>query len=123
MHKQKSGPNETFSRPQYGVIFVAQEYVQWQRIILEKMRELYNKAENALPPNKELYEALKGIPELKNFLKKLMPFVQSIKESLDTKGEEAFALTLPYDEKETLLMNLKYIVHSLEVGFSALLIF
>ena len=32
----------SFSRPEYGVIYVAQEYPQWQHFTLIKLRELYN---------------------------------------------------------------------------------
>ena len=36
-------------------------------------------AENCLPPNKEVFESLKAVAELKPHMKKLMPFVQHVK--------------------------------------------
>ena len=39
---QKSSPAKVPSRPNYGVIYVAQEYPPWQRLALVKLRELYN---------------------------------------------------------------------------------
>lgn len=36
-------------------------------------------ADNSFPPNKEVLEALKTIPEVKPYMKKLMPFVQHTK--------------------------------------------
>ena len=39
---QKSSSAKVPSRPEYGVIYVAQEYPPWQRLALVKLRELYN---------------------------------------------------------------------------------
>ena len=39
----------------------------------------HTQADNCLPPNKEVLEALKTIAELKPYMKKLMPFVQYTK--------------------------------------------
>ena len=112
---QKSGPNEKVSRPEYGVIYVAESYPPWQHLTLTKLREMYNEEENSLPPNKELFEKLKTIQELKPSMKKLMPFVQQVKDNMAVKGAEALQLTLPFDEKATLTINLNYLVRSLEV--------
>jgi len=76
---QKSAPLEKFVRPEYGVIYVAQEYPRWQQLTLTTLRGLYNEADNSFPPNKEVLEALKTIPEVKPYMKKLMPFVQHTK--------------------------------------------
>jgi len=66
-------------RPEYGVIYVAQEYPQWQQLTLTALRGLYNEVDNSFPPNKEVLEVLQTIPELKPYMKKLMPFVQHVK--------------------------------------------
>lgn len=97
------------------MIYVAQDYPPWQHITLVKLRELYNEADNSLPPNKEVFAKLKSIPELKPSMKKLMPFVQQVKDNVAIKKAEALELTLPFDEKATLLVNLNYLVRSLEV--------
>lgn len=39
---QKSAPLEKFVRPEYGVIYVAQEYPRWQQLTLTILRGLYN---------------------------------------------------------------------------------
>ena len=104
------------TKPEYGVIYVAQRYPKWQQIMLLRLKELYDKKNNSLPPNKEIYELLKTIPELATYSKKLMPFAQLIKESISIKGVEAFELTLPFNEKTTLEVNLEYLLRSLEVG-------
>ena len=98
------------------MIYVAQGYPPWQHLTLVKLREMYNEAENSLPPNKEVFEKLKALPELKPNMKKLMPFVQQVKDNMSVKGVEALQLTLPFDEKATLLINLNYLVRSLEVS-------
>ena len=112
---QKSKPNEKVPRPEYGVVYVAEGYPSWQHLTLVKLGEMYNEAENSLPPNKEVFEKLKSLPELKPHMKKLMPFVQQVKDNIAVKKAEALQLTLPFDEKATLMINLNYLVRSLEV--------
>ena len=112
---QKSKPDERVPRPEYGVVYVAEGYPSWQHLTLVKLREMYNKADNSLPPNKEVFEKLKSLPELKPHMKKLMPFVQQVKDNIAVKKAEALQLSLPFDEKATLMINLNYLVRSLEV--------
>ena len=113
---QKSKPSEQVARPEYGVVYVAEGYPSWQHLILVKLGEMYNEANNSLPPNKEVFENLKSLAELKPHMKKLMPFVQQVKDNLAVKKAEALQLSLPFDEKATLMINLNYLVRSLEVG-------
>ena len=113
---QKSKPSEQVARPEYGVVYVAEGYPSWQHLILVKLGEMYNEADNSLPPNKEVFENLKSLAELKPHMKKLMPFVQQVKDNLAVKKAEALQLSLPFDEKATLMINLNYLVRSLEVG-------
>lgn len=115
MRGKKSARSETFSRPEYGVLYVAQAYPEWQHRTLTKLREMYNEADSSLPPNKEVLEALKSCDFLKGHMKKLMPFVQHVKEMLAEKGREALDLTLPFDERATLERNLNYLVRSLDL--------
>ncbi len=69
------------ARPEYGVVYVAEEYPEWQRVTLVKLAELYNPEENSLPPNKDILAQLKGNSILKPHMKKLMHFVQYTKAS------------------------------------------
>lgn len=39
---QKSSPSEGFASPEYGVIYVAQEYPRWQHVTLTILSGLYN---------------------------------------------------------------------------------
>lgn len=115
IREKKSSSTTVSSRPDYAVIYVALEYPPWQRQALVKLRDLYNEAENSLPENKVVLEALKKEDILKSHMKKLMPFVQHVKESLAIKGAEALDLTLPFDEKVTLQRNVNYLTRSLDL--------
>jgi len=42
LREKKSAPSEKTMRPEYGVIYVAQEYPQWQQLTLTALRGLYN---------------------------------------------------------------------------------
>ena len=97
------------------MIYVAHGYPEWQHTTLVKLKEMYREEDNSLPPNKEVFEKLKSLPELKPNMKKLMPFVQQVKDNVAAKGAEALQLSLPFDERETLMINLNYLVRSLEV--------
>ena len=98
------------------MVYVAEGYPSWQHLTLVKLGEMYNEADNSLPPNKEVFEKLKSLPELKPHMKKLMPFVQQVKDNVTVKKAEALQLSLPFDEKATLMINLNYLVRSLEVN-------
>ena len=39
---QKSSTGKVPPRPEYGVVYVAQEYLPWQKLALTKLRELFN---------------------------------------------------------------------------------
>ena len=67
------------SRPEYGVIYVAEQYPPWQHATLVKLKELYDAEGNSLPPNKDILSELKKIDILKPHMKKLMQFVQHVK--------------------------------------------
>ena len=67
------------TRPEYGVIYVAEQYPSWQHTTLVKLGELYCAEENSLPPNKDILAELKKIDSLKAHMKKLMQFVQHMK--------------------------------------------
>lgn len=115
IREKKSSSGKIPPRPEYGVVYVALEYPPWQKLALTKLRELYNEVENSLPENKVISETMKGESVLKNHMKKLMPFVQHVKQSLLVKGSEALDLTLSFDEKQTLLRNINYLTRSLDL--------
>ncbi len=77
---------------------------------------MYSKSDNSLPPNNEIFLALKAIKELNPYIKKIMPFVQAIKESVSLHRADALGISLPFDEKVVLSASKKYLAGTLEVS-------
>ncbi|CAG11718.1 unnamed protein product, partial [Tetraodon nigroviridis] len=75
-----------------------------------------NKSNNgALPDNKVIASELGAVPELKKYMKRVMPFVAMIKENLEKSGPRVLDLQLEFDERAVLLENLVYLANSLEL--------
>ncbi|KPP77207.1 leucine--tRNA ligase, cytoplasmic-like [Scleropages formosus] len=68
-----------------------------------------------LPDNKVLAGELGALPELKKYMKRVMPFVAMIKENLEKNGPRVLDLELEFDEKAVLLENIVYLTNSLEL--------
>jgi leucyl-tRNA synthetase len=101
--------------PEYAVVYVTDQYLPWQTLVLTTLQRLYNKETNELPENVVILNELKGHPELKPVFKKVMPFVQSVKANLAVKGAESLDVKVPFDERATLERNLGYLTRSLEL--------
>ena len=71
-----------------------------------------------MPDNKSLSTELGSKPELKKYMKKVMPFVQMAKEKLSQHGIQAINLTMDFDEMEIIKKNIKYLSYTLDVCFS-----
>jgi leucyl-tRNA synthetase len=69
-----------------------------------------------LPENYVILEMFKNEKELLPFMKKVMPFVQTIKADLKTKGVDCFDLKLPFDARSVLERNLNYLMRNLGVN-------
>ncbi|KAL5460341.1 hypothetical protein EMCRGX_G033786 [Ephydatia muelleri] len=117
MTERKGKTLQQSALPEFGIIYVAKQYPKWQQIILSTLKELSREREGKveLPSNNELLEKFRTIEELKPFMKKIMPFVQSLKDGLANKGLEALDLTLRFDEKAAIERHLPYLVRSLEL--------
>jgi leucyl-tRNA synthetase len=61
---------------------------------------------------------LGGIPDLKKYMKRVMPFVQATRENMERVGVEALSLALPFDEAAILLDNKQYLLGTLDVSTS-----
>lgn len=59
---------------------------------------------------------LQNKPELKKYMKRVMPFVQATREKVETIGLKALNLTLDFDENEVLHNSLHYLTATLDVS-------
>ncbi|KAI8440512.1 hypothetical protein MSG28_001770 [Choristoneura fumiferana] len=87
-------------KPNKAVIWVAKEYPRWQHIILTTLKEL---------------NGLGAIPELKKYMKRVMPFVQMTRDHVERVGLDALSLGLPFDEMAVLKDNKQYLLNALDL--------
>jgi len=93
--KKNKEPEDDY--PAYGQIYYATTYPPWQATI---MNELSSSVVNdALPDNKTLAQKFGKMPELKKYQKKVMPFVQMLKERVGKVGvKKGLEQTVNFDE-------------------------
>jgi len=65
--------------------------------------------------NKEIAARMKGEPDVKKYMKKVMPYVQMVKERFEQIGIRALDLTSPFDEMDILNQNIDYMAQTLEL--------
>ncbi|KAK3881851.1 hypothetical protein Pcinc_013740 [Petrolisthes cinctipes] len=113
--KGKKGETPTAPQPpSHGIVWVAKTFPKWQSIILTTMHDIYKK-NKSLPDNKELSKALGSAPSLKKYMKKVMPFVQAVRERMDKFGESALKDTVEFDECSILEENMDYLQSTLDL--------
>ncbi|KAL4709328.1 hypothetical protein ACJJTC_007060 [Scirpophaga incertulas] len=100
-------------KPNKAIIWVAKEYPKWQHIILTTLNEL--NGSSGLPDNKTISTRLGAIPELKKYMKRVMPFVQAARESVQERGSGALSTALPFDEAALLEDNKPYLLTTLDL--------
>ena len=111
---KKGAPPVSPVKPSRGTIYVAKKFPPWQQSILNKMHQLYVEKGN-LPENKEMASELAKMPELKKYMKKVMPFAETRKQMVAKNGVSVFAETCPFDEGQVLRDNLVYLTGALEL--------
>ncbi|KAK1343426.1 hypothetical protein QTO34_016206 [Cnephaeus nilssonii] len=102
-------------KPSHCTIFVAKNYPSWQHTTLSVLRQHFQNNNGKLPDNKILATELGSLPELKKYMKKVMPFVAMIKENLEKVGPRVLDLQLEFDEQAVLMENIVYLTNSLEL--------
>ncbi|XP_066146894.1 leucine--tRNA ligase, cytoplasmic [Euwallacea fornicatus] len=113
--KSKQNPNPLpVKKPNVCTIWVAKSFPLWQSCILTVLKTHFVKNGN-LPDNKTLSTELAKKDELKKYMKRVMPFVQTTREKVNQFGLKTFALTLEFDEAEILRNNNVYLANTLDV--------
>ncbi|XP_067900003.1 leucine--tRNA ligase, cytoplasmic isoform X2 [Heterodontus francisci] len=113
--KGKKGDAKPTQKPSHCSIYVAKNYPPWQHTTLLLLRKHYEKNGGQLPDNKIIAGELKDLPELKKYMKRVMPFVAMVKENLEKNGSRVLDLELEFDERSVLMENIVYLTNSLEL--------
>ena len=100
-------------KPTHATLYVAKTYPPWQCAVLSTLKTMYE--ESGVPDNKVVSQKLGAMPELKKFMKKVMPFVAWTKERVAAQGLSVLDLTLEFDEKQVLEDNLAYLLNNLQL--------
>uniref|UniRef100_A0A8I3P763 Leucine--tRNA ligase, cytoplasmic n=2 Tax=Canis lupus familiaris TaxID=9615 RepID=A0A8I3P763_CANLF len=113
--KGKKTDKQPPQKPSHCTIYVAKNYPSWQHTTLSVLRNHFEANSGKLPDNKVIASELGNLPELKKYMKKVMPFVAMIKENLEKMGPRVLDLQLEFDEQAVLMENLVYLTNSLEL--------
>uniref|UniRef100_A0AAX7SFZ4 Leucine--tRNA ligase, cytoplasmic n=1 Tax=Astatotilapia calliptera TaxID=8154 RepID=A0AAX7SFZ4_ASTCA len=113
--KSKKGDSKPPAKPSHCTIYVAKSYPPWQHSALSLLGKHYKTNNGVLPDNKVIASELGALPELKKYMKRVMPFVAMIKENLEKNGPRVLDLELEFDERAVLMENLVYLTNSLEL--------
>ncbi|KAI4901262.1 hypothetical protein NFI96_033672, partial [Prochilodus magdalenae] len=113
--KNKKGDNKPTAKPSHCTIYVAKSYPPWQHSALSLLGKHYKNNNKTLPDNKVIAMELGAMPELKKYMKRVMPFVAMIKDNLEKNGPRVLDLELEFDERAVLLENIVYLTNSLEL--------
>lgn len=114
--KKGQGVPPTILKVSKAKIFVARTFPPWQAAICQSLYDLYVQHNGELPDNKIIASTLAKCDLLKKHMKKVMPFAEFRKQIVAELGEEAFNLTLPFDERKVLEANITYLKNALGVN-------
>ncbi|KAL1110265.1 hypothetical protein AAG570_008342 [Ranatra chinensis] len=112
--KGKIDKDVPVSKPSKATVWIARSLPPWQKLILDTMKKMHAEF-GKLPDNKILASELSNKPELKKYWKRVMPFVQTVKEKVDLQGRSALVHQCHIDEKEVLEENKKFLLQTLNI--------
>jgi len=112
---KKGAPPEVIAPPTKLTFTVAKKYPEWMEKTLIAVRPVFQAAKDQAVNDKEITDILKSSPELSPMLKKIMPFIASIKADFAKRGLEALQLKTPFDEHEFITSNSEYIKKELQL--------
>ena len=113
--KAKKGKNievESPKKPTHATLYVAKTYPPWQCHVLTKLKEMYSNISQP-PDNKAISQEMAKIPELKKWMKKVMPFVAFTKDRVQQVGMSALGKS---ELLEGSLPGLTYQIPDLDTG-------
>ncbi|XP_037019225.2 leucine--tRNA ligase, cytoplasmic isoform X2 [Artibeus jamaicensis] len=113
--KGKKTDTQQPQKPSHCTIYVAKNYPSWQHTTLSVLHSHFQNNGGKLPDNKIIASELGSLPELKKYMKKVMPFVAMMKENLEKVGPRVLDLQLEFDEQTVLMENIVYLTNSLEL--------
>merc|ERR1740128_93764 len=99
--------------PTHATVYVAKCYPAWQCVVLDTLKEMYKGDKSTMVDNKAVSVEMGKKPEVKKFMKKVMPFVAFMKERVVTSGLSVLDTSLPWDEMKVLEENMTYITTTL----------
>jgi len=113
--KKGKGPAEPSVKPNQVNLYVAVAFPRWKEIVLEILKAAFN--EETSECGDQVMRDINANDELKSFGKgKQVPqFAAMVRDEAKTKGKEAFALAMPFDEKAVITDNLPYLCSILGV--------
>lgn len=111
---KKKGKDSIPDKINFATVYVAKTFPKWQEIILITLKNMYVKG-GGFPDNKVISVELMKNEDLKKYGKRVMPFVQAMKEKVGEKGLSALAVTADVDEISILSSNKKYLIQSLQL--------
>ena len=106
-------------RPNKLFVYCAREYHPWQQFALSVLRECYDPATKTLAPNAlaVVKERVASSEEFKKQMKDVLAFASfTVKTDFPQLGEDAFALEMPFDEKEVMEACRVYILNDCQLA-------
>ncbi|XP_073994755.1 leucine--tRNA ligase, cytoplasmic-like [Rhodnius prolixus] len=114
-NKGKDSKVKLGNGPFKATIYIAKSYPLWQGLILNKLKEMYEMYDEALPENKLIAAELDKIEEVNKHAERAMPFVKYISDKVNDVGISALNLTSDIDEMEVLNENKSYLLQTIKV--------